>query len=113
MLLPRRLGQPLASRSQPEAFHRLVLLLEAVVGSLQFAISRACLIKLALQVTELNLHRVESLENATKELLAGEQVIRDLSGSLHHAHIYVSDGALGQDFSSFFRNFLDPDQPAR
>ena len=113
MLLPRRLCQPLAPRSQPEAFHRLVLLLEAVVGSLQFAIGRARLVKLALQVAELNFHLVELLENAAKELLAGGQIIRDLSGSLHHDYIYVSDGALGQEFLRFFRNSLEGDQPAR
>ena len=113
MLLPRCLCQPLAPRSQPEAFHRLVLLLEAIVGALQFAIGRARLVELSLQVAELNLHLVELLENATKEILAGGQIIRDLIGSLHHDYIYVSDGALGQEFSRFFRNSLQEDQPAR
>src|SRR5262249_4617940 len=84
MLLPRRVLESLAPRSQPEAFHRLVLLLEAVVRALQFAVGRARLIKLALQVAELNLHLVELLDNATKQLLAGGQIIRDLSRSLHH-----------------------------
>ena len=97
----RRLCEPLAPRSQPEAFHRLVLLLEAVIGALQFAIGRARLVKLSLQVAEPNFHLVELLENATKELLAGGQIIRDLRGSLHHDHIYVSDGAMGQEFSGF------------
>jgi hypothetical protein len=49
------------------------------------------------------------LENATKELLAGGQIIRDLSGSLRHDYIYVSDGALGQEFARFFRNSLEGD----
>ena len=113
MLLPGRLCQPLAPRSQPEAFHRLVLLFEALVGSLQFPVGRARLVELTLQVAELNLHLVELLENAAKKLLAGGQIIRDLSGSLHHDHIYVSDGALGQDFSRFFRNSLHENQTAR
>jgi hypothetical protein len=113
MLLPRCLGQPFAPRSQPEAFHRLVLLLEAIVGALQFPVCRASLVELSLQVSELNLHLVESLENATKELLAGRQIIRDLSGSLHHDVIYVLDGASGQGFSRLFRNSLQEDQPAR
>src|SRR5271165_3898197 len=111
MLLPRRLGQPLAPRSQPEAFHRLVLLLEAVVGTLQFAVGRARLVKLTLQVAELILHLVESLENATKEFLAGGQIIRDLSGSLRHDDMYVLDGALGREFSRFFRNSLQRISP--
>ena len=59
--------QTLAPRFQPEAFHRLVLLLEAIVGSLQFAIGCARLIKLALQVAELNFRLVELLENATMD----------------------------------------------
>src|SRR5271166_3102223 len=113
MLLPSRLCQPLAPRSQPEAFHRLVLLLEAVVGALQFAIGRARLVELSLQVSELNFHLVELLENATKELLAGGQIIRDLSGLLHHDDIYVSDRAMGHEFSGFFKNSLQADQPAR
>jgi hypothetical protein len=113
MLLPRCLGQPLAPRSEPEAFHRLVLLLEAVVGALQFPVCRAGLIELSLQVSELDLHLVKLLENATKELLAGRQIIRDLRQSLHHDHIYVSDGALGQEFSRFFSNSQQQDQPVR
>jgi hypothetical protein len=55
---------------------------------------------------------VELLENATKEILAGGQIIRDLRASLHHDDIYVSDGALGQEFFGFFRNSLREDQPA-
>ena len=113
MLLPRCFGQPLAPRSQPEAFHRLVLLLEAVVGPLNFAIGRARFIKLAFQVAELNLHRVESLQKAAQQILTGGQIIRDLIGSLHHDHIYVSDGELGREFLKFFKNSLQEDQPAR
>jgi hypothetical protein len=112
MLLPRRLSQPLTPRSQPEAFHRLVLLLEAIVGALQFPICRASLVELSLQVAELNLHLVELPENATKEILAGGQIIRELSASLHHDDIYVSNGALGQEFSGFFRDSLREGQPA-
>jgi hypothetical protein len=113
MLLPRCLCQPLAPRSQPEAFHRLVLLLEAIVGALQFPVCRASLVELSLQVAELNLHLVQLLENATKEILAGGQIIRDLRASLHHDDIYVLDGALGQEFLGFFRDSLREDQPAR
>jgi hypothetical protein len=35
-----------------------------------------------------------------------------LRASLHHDDIYVSDGALGQEFFGFFRNSLREDQPA-
>lgn len=80
---------------------------------LQVPVCCASLVKLSLQVSELNLHLVESLENATKELLAGGQIIRDLGGSLHHDDIYVLDGASGQEFSRFFRNSLQENQPAR
>jgi hypothetical protein len=112
MLLPRRLCQPLTPRTQPKAFHRLILLLEAIVGALQIPICRASLVKLSLQVAELDLHLVESLENTTKEFLAGGQIIRDLRASLHHDDIYVLDGALGQEFCGFFRDSLREDQPA-
>jgi hypothetical protein len=94
MLLPRCFGDPFAPRSQPEAFHRLVLLLEAIIGALQFDVGSASLVKLALQVAKLNLHRLKLPENAAKQLLAGGQIIRDVSGSLHHDYIYVFDGAL-------------------
>ena len=56
---------------------------------------------------------MELLENPTKEFLAGGQIIRDLRESLHHDHIYVSDGKSGQEFSRFFTNFLQQDQPVR
>ena len=113
MLLTRRLDQPLATRAEPEAFHCLVLLLEAVVGALDFAIGRARFVKLALQVTELSFHFVEPLEKAAQQVLTGGQIIRDLARSLHHDHIYVSDGAMGRHFLSFFRNFPQDDQLAR
>jgi hypothetical protein len=56
---------------------------------------------------------VEPLEKAAQQVLTGGQIIRDLVGALHHDHIYVSDGAMGRHFSSFFRNFPQGDQPAR
>jgi hypothetical protein len=59
---------------------------------LQFAIGRVRFVELALQVAELNLQLTESLEDATKEFLAGRQIVRDLSGPLPHDDIYVSDG---------------------
>jgi hypothetical protein len=67
---------------------------------------------LSLQVAELNLHLVELLKNATKEILAGGQIIRDLRASIHYNNIYISDGALGQEFLGFFRNSLREDQLA-
>jgi hypothetical protein len=80
MLLPRHFCQPLAPRSEAEAFQRDVLLPEAVIGTLQFPFGRARFVKLTLQVAELSLHLVESLQKATEEFLAGRQIIRDLIG---------------------------------
>jgi hypothetical protein len=113
MLLPRRFYQPLAPRSEAEAFQRDVLLLEAVIGTLQFPVGRARFVKLTLQVAELSLHLVELLQKATEEFLAGRQIIRDLVGLLHHDYIYVSDAALGRGFFQIFREFSARDQPAR
>jgi hypothetical protein len=64
VLLPWCFRQPLTTRAQPQALHRQVLFLEAVVGSLQIAVGRASLVELPLQVSELSLHLVELIENA-------------------------------------------------
>jgi hypothetical protein len=84
VLLPGCLRQMLPLRSQPETLHCLILLFEAIVGSLQFPVGRACLVELTLQVSELNLHLMELLENTAKQFLTGGQIIRDLGMSLHH-----------------------------
>ena len=102
ILLTECFDQPFAPRPEAKAFHRQILLLEAIVRMLQLSAGRARLVQLTLQVAELALHLAEPLRKAAEKFLARKEIVRDLIGSLHHDYIYVVDGALGKkDYLEF------------